>query len=285
MESLYGYTQDKSHLQDKINEYIKNGDGEHIAFVQIDNLPEYKLCLLKKDSKTNDDEIFEKVKTCGTVYYKYYAITESAVEKLYVPTVEEAEKTIAGLKEKNSSNKEKVAYIEKYSTELKEFTDTEKAIASLYIKPVVKTVQYASVGYANTLQTANTSGAKIDLGIDLIRPVSGTITSRFGSRGRGTHTGLDIANKTGTPIKAAASGTVTYTGFKGSYGNLVIISHGNGIQTYYAHCSSIEVKTGQSVTQGQEIAKVGSTGNSSGPHLHLEIRVDGVAQNPQNYLY
>lgn len=252
--------------------------------MQIDTLPEYSLCLLKKDTATNDDEIFEKVKSSGVTYYSYYAITESSVEKLYVATKEEAEQAIEQLKEKNSSNKDNLAYIKKYNTELAELVDTETAVSKLYEKPVVKTVQYAATGYANTSQTINT-GAKINLGISLARPVSGTITSRFGSRGRSTHTGLDIANNTGTPIKAAAAGTVTFSGWKGSYGNLVIISHGNGVQTYYAHCNSLYVTAGTTVSQGQTIATVGSTGNSTGPHLHLEIRVNGVAQNPQNYLY
>lgn len=280
-----GYTENKSALQDRINQYIKLGDGEHIAFVQIDTLPEYKLCLLKKDNKSNDEEIFEKVKSMGIAYYKYYAITESAVEKLYVSSQEEAQKAIDELKEKNSSNKENLAYVEKYSTNLVELVDTQTAVSKLYVKPiVVNTMKYASTGYANTSQTVNT-GKKISIGVNLIRPVSGTITSRFGSRGRGTHTGLDIAASRGTPIKAAAAGTVTYSGTKGSYGNLVIITHADGTQTYYAHCNTLNVTAGQKVSQGQLIATVGSTGNSTGPHLHLEIRVNGVAQNPQNYLY
>lgn len=284
MANLFGYTEDRSNLQNRINEYIKNGDGNHIAFVQIDTLPEYSLCLLKKGNQTNDDEIFEKVKSTGTVYYKYYAVTESAVEKVYVATKNEAEEIVEGLKEKKSDNKDKLAIIEKYSTELAELIDSQTAISKLYIKPVEQTVKYASSGYANTAQTVNT-GAKVSIGIDLIRPVSGTITSRFGARGRSTHTGLDIANNKGTPIKAAAGGTVTYSGWKGSYGNLIIITHGNGVQTYYAHCSELYVTAGTKVSQGQKIAAVGSTGNSTGPHLHLEIRVNGVAQNPQNYLY
>ena len=122
----------------------------------------------------------------------------------------------------------------------------------------------------------------------MIRPVSGTITSRFGASSRirvSSHTGLDIATATGTPIKAASSGTVTFSGRKGSYGYMVVISHGNNVQTYYAHCSKLYVSAGQTVTQGQTIAAVGSTGNSTGPHLHLEVRVNGVAYNPQNYVY
>lgn len=280
-----GYTQDKRVLQDRINQYIKSGDGEHIAFVKIETFPEYKLCLLKKDNISNDEEIFEKIKSTGTAYYKYYAITESAVEKLYVSSIEEAQSTIDGLKEKNSSNKEKLAYVEKYSTNLVELIDTQTAISKLYVEPIVVTnSRYSSTGYANTSQKVNT-GSKISIGVNLVRPVSGTITSRFGNRGRSTHTGLDIATSRGTPIKAAATGTVTYSGYKGSYGNLVIITHSDGTQTYYAHCNTLSVTAGQRVSQGQVIATVGSTGNSTGPHLHLEIRVNGVAQNPQNYVY
>ncbi len=282
--NLFGYTNNKSNLQDRINEYIKNGDGNNIAFVQIDTLPEYQLCLLKKDNETNDEEIFEKIKNAGTTYYNYYAVTDSAVEKAYVATKEDAEKTIEELKEKNSSNKEKLAYVKKYSTEMPELIDSEAAVSKLYIKPAPQVVKYASTGYANTSQTINT-GARVNLGISLTKPVSGTITSRFGSRGRSTHTGLDIATNRGTAIKAASSGEVTYAGWKGSYGNLIIITHSNGVQTYYAHCDKLYVSVGSSVSQGQTIAAVGSTGNSSGPHLHLEIRVNGVAQNPQNYLY
>ena len=96
--------------------------------------------------------------------------------------------------------------------------------------------------------------------------------------------GLDIATSKGTPISAAASGTVAFAGYKGSYGYLVVISHGNGVQTYYGHCSSLYVSAGETVSQGQTIAAVGSTGNSTGPHLHFEVRVNGTAYNPENYV-
>ena len=90
----------------------------------------------------------------------------------------------------------------------------------------------------------------------------------------------------GTPIRAAASGTVTYAQYNsGGYGNLVIISHGNGVQTYYGHCSKLYVKAGQTVSQGEVISAMGSTGISTGSHLHWEVRINGVAQNPRNYLY
>ena len=114
---------------------------------------------------------------------------------------------------------------------------------------------------------------------------SPNISSGYGSRWGRTHKGLDYAHPTGTNIYASAGGTVTFSGWNsGGYGYLVIISHGNGVQTYYAHCSKLLCSVGQTVSQGQLIAKVGNTGRSTGPHLHFEIRVNGVAYNPAYYL-
>lgn len=273
-----GYTEDRSRLQKKINDYIKSGDSKTVAFVEIDNLPEYNLCLLQKGLTANDDEIFNKVISSGVPYYKYYAILDNGEEKYYVSTYEEAEAIVQELKNQNSQNKDSVTYTLKYETQLKEFTDTSTAVASLYKEmPKVKKTKVVTtkkVDYSNTA-----------LGIALIEPVGGTITSRFGRRWGSTHTGLDIATSSGTPIKAASAGTVVYAGYKGSYGKLVIIAHTDSIQTYYAHCSKIYVSVGQTVSQGQTISAVGSTGNSTGPHLHLEVRVNGTAKNPQNYVY
>ena len=131
------------------------------------------------------------------------------------------------------------------------------------------------------------SRSPVSLGISLIKPVTGTITSRFGSISRirsSAHTGLDIGSPSGTSVKAAASGTVIWAGYKGSLGNLVVISHSNGVQTYYGHCSKLLVSAGQKISAGQVIAKVGSTGRSTGPHLHFEIRINGSSINPQSYI-
>ena len=290
-----GYTEDRAGLQHRINDYVDNGDGNSsVAFVQVDKLPEYKLCLLKKDIVANDDEIFNKIKDEGVTYYRYYAITDNNEEKAYVGTFEDAEKVISDLKSKDSSNMETVAIVEKYETEMKDLITADEAVSKLYIeKPKVITVakkssstRYAATGSVNTKGT--TSSAKANIGISLIKPISGVITSRFGASSsirRSSHTGLDISAPSGTAIKAAAAGTVTFSGYKGSYGNMLVISHGNGVQTYYCHCSKLYVGTGTQVSQGQTIAAVGSTGNSTGPHLHLEVRVNGVAYNPQNYVY
>lgn len=279
-----GYTQNKSKLQSRINDVIRKGEGENVAFVQIDSMPEYKLCLLKKDIQTNDDEIFNKIVGQGTTYYRYYALLEDGEEKYYLSDFEQAEQVINDLKEKESTNSDKLTILEKYNTSKAEFTDVETCVSELYKKKVVvKKVAYNS----GIPPTSVNNGAKVNLGISLIRPVSGTITSRFGSRSRDNHKGLDIGASKGTPIYAAASGTVTVSqyGYGGGYGNYIMISHGNGIQTLYGHCSELCVSVGEYVSQGQLIAKVGSTGISTGNHLHFEVRVNGVAQDPQNYVY
>ena len=118
----------------------------------------------------------------------------------------------------------------------------------------------------------------------LAMPTRGRISSRYGSRWGRMHRGLDIAAPTGTPINAADGGTVTFSGYKNSFGYMVEINHGNGLVTRYAHCSKLLVKKGDKVYKGQQIAKVGNTGNSTGPHLHLEVLKNGVHQNPSNYV-
>jgi murein DD-endopeptidase MepM/ murein hydrolase activator NlpD len=115
-------------------------------------------------------------------------------------------------------------------------------------------------------------------------PARGKITSGFGRRGQKNHNGIDIALPTGTPVKAADGGTVTFSGRQGTYGYLVIIDHGEGYTSYYGHNSKNLVSKGDKVHKGQTIALSGNTGRSTGPHLHFEVRKFGVPVNPINYL-
>lgn len=143
---------------------------------------------------------------------------------------------------------------------------TEKVLK----EPVDQVVQKGTVGVPT-----NGTGS-------LIWPTSGgTISSYYGGARR--HTGIDIANPTGTPIYAADNGTVVKAGWQGSYGNLVILTNTNSMQTYYAHMSQIGCKLGQEVKKGDIIGYVGSTGNSTGPHLHFEVRINGGTTNPLTY--
>lgn len=283
-----GYTNNKSKLQKRINDYIEGENENNVAFIDIKTLPEYSLCLLKKENNTDDDKIFELVKNSGITYYEYYAILKDSEEKYYLSSKEEAEEIINELKEKKSTNIDKITYTQIHSTELKEFAQKDAVVSELYVKPVV-VASYYGTGYTNyygeKIINTDTPSATVQ-GIGLIRPISGTITSRFGPRWGSTHKGLDIAAPTGTTIAAAAAGTVIFSGWDNyGLGYCVKISHGNGVVTVYAHCSALYVSQNQYVSQGEAIAAVGSTGNSTGPHLHLEIRLDGVPHNPQLYLY
>ncbi len=118
----------------------------------------------------------------------------------------------------------------------------------------------------------------------LIWPVQGVMTSGFGPRWGRQHNGLDLAANTGTNVIAAGAGQVLSAGFSGGFGNLVLIDHGGGLVTAYAHLNAINVRSGQQVSAGNSVGTVGSTGNSTGPHLHFETRVNGVAYNPLQYL-
>ena len=274
-----GYTNDKNALQADINGYMKGMEENSIAFVDIETLPEYSLCFVKRDSVDSTEEILSKVKSLGTTYYEYYAILLDDEEKYYVATKEDAEAVINKLDEKDSNNIDDISYTQVYNTELAEYTDNDKIVAKLYEKKKV----YVSTGGSYVI-----ASEKIDLGISLIKPVTSyqMITSRFGWRSSGYHKGLDVAAVTGTPIVAAAAGTVITSGWSNTgYGYCVRIAHENGVETLYAHCSELYVSEGQYVAQGQKIADVGSTGWSTGPHLHLEIRVNGSVVNPQYYLY
>lgn len=294
--NLVGYCEDKGKLQSKISEYMEKGDesidNTNLAYISIDNLPTYKMCLLKRGITTNDDEIYQMVKETGVPYYKYFAVLDDDDEVLYVSKFETAQNILNQLKKKDSENVDDLSILEKYEAELKDFTSEKDAISKLYVKKKEKkstsNVNNISIANIKVSTSFNLSYSKPSLGISLIQPVNGSISSRFGSISSvrsGIHTGLDIAASGGTPIKAAADGVVVFAGYKGALGNMIAIAHSNNVLTYYGHCSKLYVSRGQKVSQGSTIGAVGSTGNSTGCHLHFEIRVNSVAYNPQRYLY
>lgn len=121
--------------------------------------------------------------------------------------------------------------------------------------------------------------------ITFLRPVEGgNISSHYGNRKSGFHTGTDVSRPCNTPIYAAADGTVSKVGWSGGYGKLIIVDHTYGYQTYYAHCNGYNVEVGDTVNQGDIIGYVGTTGNSTGYHLHFEIRLNGETLNPEKYI-
>lgn len=276
---IVGYTRSKSNLQERIKNEILAHKG-NVAFVTMNAMPEYQLEFISGEVKTNEDEVMTLLKEKTETTYKYYAVTFNNENKAYVNTLEEAQKLVAEIKEEHSNNSELNIGINEYYTV--NIDDAKKIEESANIET-------AKVNIENTVNEYIVKEARTVNGIYLeTTPINGTVTSRFGSIESvryGAHTGLDIAAASGTPIKAAAGGTIEYASWMGSYGNLVIVSHGNGIKTYYAHCSKILVTKGQTVNAGDTISLVGTTGNSTGPHLHFEVRINDKPVNPQNYLY
>ena len=149
----------------------------------------------------------------------------------------------------------------------------------------IDSLQEVSAELAAKIQAAQSHSTVRHTGSgQLSWPVSAPITSPFGWRWGRMHEGVDLGAAYGTPIAAAGSGTVIYAGWLGGYGNLTVIDHGGGLATAYGHQSRIAVSVGQQVTRGEIIGYVGSTGHSTGPHLHFEVRVNGQPVDPLGYL-
>lgn len=281
-----GYVKNKNEFDSLINEYTQNKD-EKVAFITLNSKPEYELKLVSNKEKTNEEEIFQEIKEKSITTYTAYGITIDDDIKAYVNTPEEAENILNSIKEQYSeSSNVNIGIRQVYTEQNIETVQEENAIqtvieiANVKIEEITKQKQEEEkkkneIGNINGVVIAN-------------KPITGMITARFGENSRvrsSSHTGLDIATSTGTPIKVIASGKVIFAEEKGSYGKLVKVEHENGVQTWYAHCSKLYVKVGDKVSAGETIAAVGSTGNSTGSHLHLEIRINGTAVNPQKYLY
>ena len=135
-----------------------------------------------------------------------------------------------------------------------------------------------------TVYTADGPAWAADTDTGLRWPTDGKVTSEFGWRNGRMHNGMDISAPTGTPIVAAADGEVVFAGWKGGYGRTVDVDHGDGVVTRYAHQSATLVAEGDGVDRGDRIGNVGTTGYSTGPHLHFEVHVDGEAHDPRNDL-
>lgn len=122
--------------------------------------------------------------------------------------------------------------------------------------------------------------------LGLVKPLENcSITTKFGKNNGIEHTGIDLKAEIGSPIVASTSGTVIFSGNKGSYGNFIILDNGNGVETYYAHCSKLLVNIGDIVNKGDVIAEVGMSGQAQESHLHFEVHLNKKIVNPQNYLY
>ncbi len=304
-----GYTDNKELMVAKLDKYMNSNDN-NVAFREIPAYPDYNFMFISRGIKENNEEILNHIKNTTTSTYKYYAIISDGEEKAVVNSNSEAEAIINEIK--NGLNPEidlKLGIVEKYVQEenTNSVDDAKNSLNQLKIAKVTeyekqkaeearkkaeeekkKLLQAKNVKYLSSASVGTSTGSGNISGRVLNTPVGGMISSRFGersSRRSSVHTGLDIATSLGTGFRPIMDGTVVFAGYSGSYGNIIKIDHGDGIQSWYAHCSAIYVGVGQTVSAGTTIGAVGSTGNSTGPHLHLEIRINGSPVNPQNYLY
>lgn len=279
-----GYIADKDKFETKINEII-NKDEEAKLFTTIENMPEYSLKFVDKSEQTNEEVILAKLEDSSETTYKLYAVTLDGEEKAVLASLEEAEKIVDEMTEKYEDDIDLDIGITDVITTNKEDGSTVKVASADIDEEIENKVEEieAEIEEQKEIESHTVQGVYLE-----VTPVSGVITSRFGNRESirtSGHTGLDIAAPYGTPIKAAADGTVTFAGYSGGYGYVVKMDNGNGVETYYGHCSKLYVSTGEKIKAGETIAAVGSTGNSTGNHLHFEVRADGSVVNPQNYLY
>lgn len=269
-----GYVESKKALNESIKNNIENYNNKNIEEVKLNVSPEYQLKLVERTQEENESDIIIALQNELEITYKYYEVAFKGEKIDAVEDKETAEKLVNDIK-KLSDEEVELEINEKTTENLNELNINTLEVAK---ENIIETLNIDT-----TTEITNINGIKI-----ATLPVSGTISSRYGvssSIRSSKHTGLDIAANQGTQIKVVADGTVTCASYSGSYGYLVKVDHENGVETWYAHTSKMYVKEGQEVKAGDVIALVGSTGNSTGPHLHFEVRINGEHVNPQNYLY
>lgn len=288
-----GYVQNKKEFKESLKTSLIE-ENKNVDNIELKSDPEYELKLVNRETKTNEEQIASKIEEDAIITYKYYdiALNNETIET--VNTIEEAKEIVNQAKNENTEQELDLSILEKYTQNKDEVKVAEIEVAKTDVNNKITETLEKQEAEKQAEEAAKKAQEELDAmpeinGIKIAtKPISGTITSRYGESSRlrkSTHTGLDISATTGTDIKAVASGTVTCAKYSGSYGNLVKIDHGNGVETWYGHTSKMYVKVGQEVKAGDVIAAVGSTGNSTGPHLHLEIRINGTHVNPQKYLY
>ncbi len=284
-----GYVKNKQAFEETVKQNILENKEKNIDNIDIKVNPQYELKFVNRGIETNEKNIAEVIEDDVIVTYKYYDVNLNDKSIDLFNTVEEAEELVNKIKEDNQDKQLKLSILEKYTENVDEANTTTFELAKIDVQKKVEQNILELEKERQEEERINKMPEINGIKLAYVPTSTGVVSSRYGSvesvRNLRTHTGLDIASPIGTEIKAIASGKVTLAGMQNGYGNIVKIDHGNGVETYYAHCNKLLVKQGEYVEAGKVIATVGTTGNSTGPHLHLEIRVNGKSVNPQKYLY
>lgn len=294
-----GLVSDKDKFEKDIKDTLEDVH-EPVVSATLAEKPRYSLRLVdKEDIDVDDDYVFAKIEEKIEKKYRYYNLKEDDKLLAKVSTKEEKDKLIEELKKdknvkdiKVEEEETKENYIISYeeakqlafsTAENIENDKKEKDVKTKIEKQNTNIIKNIRKG--GTVSTSSSSNASAMLGsLSFRRPLNSSRISA-GYLGYPGHRGIDFPSPQGTPVMAAEAGTVTTVLYSNkSYGNRVIIDHGNGISTLYGHNSTISVSLGQRVSKGQTIAGVGSTGRSTGNHVHFEIRINGKPINPTSYV-
>lgn len=277
-QEFIGYFSTQQQFDEIYNDLvIEKSNIDSDVKVYLDSEPTFETSYIR-DSLLEKQNVYTNLRSQIKTEYTIYDVVVDNENKMTFANQDDANKYADDLK--TQVKKIDVEVKEEKAAEVKEFTTSQQA------EEITKEI----VGKNTTNNNANTKDVvanNINLASseDGIWPtIAHYISSPYGWRWGTIHTGTDIAGRGGDPIYAYKSGTVTYSGWAKSYGNIVKIDHGKGISTWYAHCSKLLVKAGQKVTQGQTIALMGSTGFSTGNHLHFEVRINGVHVNSYPYI-
>ena len=294
-----GLVNDKDKFEKDIKDTLEDVH-EPVVSATLAEKPRYSLRLVdKEDIDVDDDYVFAKIEEKIEKKYRYYNLKEDDKLLAKVSTKEEKDKLIEELKKdknvkdiKVEEEETKENYIISYeeakqlafsTAENIENDKKEKDVKTKIEKQNTNIIKNIRKG--GTVSTSSSLNASAMLGsLSFRRPLNSSRISA-GYLGYPGHRGIDFPSPQGTPVMAAEAGTVTTVLYSNkSYGNRVIIDHGNGISTLYGHNSTISVSLGQKVSKGQTIAGVGSTGRSTGNHVHFEIRINGKPINPTSYV-
>ena len=271
-------------MSDRAIEIYKQGTMMPLGTVLMSGSPQEAMRRTALVDAVNraDRESFEQVtitQTAITAQRKQLKVEEASLER-----VAEQQREIAAQTEELRNTK--AMQLAATSSKVQQLAAQENHLEaeSRQIAALARRAERTAAAASRSSAATAPAAAAVSSGSGWAWPASGPVTSEFGYRWGRQHAGIDIGAPEGSPIYAATAGVVSYAGSMGGYGNMVLVDHGGGIVTAYAHQSAILVSVGTSVGRGQQIGRVGSTGNSTGPHLHFEVRVGGSARNPRDYL-
>lgn len=265
------YEDFQHHCEEVSQQTFYNNDLEIKKYCTIE--PTFKKVLIKEKHIKNFNNCTLIAKQCEEEYILYSIKVNNEI-KFYTKTNEKAEELVNEIKKQVKESTEII--IEKIYTKDINLLNTEEHVAQTKQEVIERNLKTTYRGGGERVNNPNSK---------YIWPTTQrNITSYFGARWGRNHNGIDVGIPLNTKIFSIDDGTVIYSGWNGGYGYQVKIQHNNGIITTYAHCNKLLVSKGQKVTQGEVIARSGSTGNSTGPHLHFEFILNGSFKNPLNYL-